>query len=197
MPYWYDLFTSEHGGGVMRLFPVPAGVETFTLDYYRRMVIPCSVTATGCSINVLNPVITTSSNFNGSTIGALVLNDPNIISGQVIASIDYYNQITLDTFPDATQSSQTVTIGGDNQLLDCPEDYVEGIIALATFHFLQNKTSGDRLKVWQAYASEELDRAKRNNAEDTPDSDMCFQPPYADSNPTMGPNDIRWADYWN
>lgn len=203
MPYWYDLFTAQDGNGYIRLFPIPSGEETFKIDYYRRMVLPCSVTSTGASWASGGTIVTGTSaqNFKGVTIGSLAqsvtgsANTPDGKVNSVISRISSFTEFVVESAHSAAGSGANVIVGGDNVLLDCPEDYAEGIVAWATHHYLINKAASPRLEYWAAYAREELDRAIRENAQDTPDQESCFIPAYMHDNPYLGPNDIRWADY--
>jgi hypothetical protein len=195
LPVWYDLFTSEAGQGVIRLFPIPSGAETFQLDYFRRMVIPCTVTSSGGVIFSNNLQITATS-FAGATVGSVVSSGTDIVSSQRVVSIDALGAVTLDAFPDDDGTGVTISIGGDSELLDCPEEYVEGIIAWATMHYLTNTAGQPRLDFWAKIAAEHLEKADRSNR-DTADAEIMFLPPSVYDNSFLGPNDIRWADYWS
>jgi len=195
LPVWYDLFTAESGQAVLRLFPVPSGAETFQVDYYRRMVIPCKVSTTsGLCFTGSTEIL--GGSFAGATIGSKVSSGTDIASGQTVLSINSLTSLNMDAFADDDGTSITIIIGGDDELLDCPEDYVEGILAWATMHYLTNTAGQPRLDFWARIAQEALDRAMKANR-DTNDAEPMFLPPSVYDNSFLGPNDIRWADYWS
>lgn len=203
-PYLYDLFTQygnnaeggvEDKSALIRLYPTPAGAETFEVDYYRRMVIPCAITVPNTTLNG-TPVLTTthSGGFAGVQVGTTAYHSQHLTDGYIVTHVPSLSKIQLHADTTSQQQTHSIIFGGDDKFLDCPEDYVEGIIAMATHHYLINKAGAPRLEYWQVYAQQELERALRENMSDTPDEEICFLPPYVYASPTLSPNDIRWAD---
>lgn len=83
----------------------------------------------------------------------------------------------------------TIIVGGDDQFLDIPETYTDGILKLAKKEFLEGiGASPDRIRIFQLEADAALALAQgaENEAED---DDICFE------EPTYSP-DIR-VNYWN
>ncbi len=196
VPGVYDLFNAEHGpsggSGKLKLFPIPSVSETARVDYFRRMVLPCAVTTTGIlteDIAVMNGI----ADIDGITIGS-VMTGANLDLGTTVVSIDDGDSVTFTPAAISSDATADVVFGGDTRLLDCPEDYVEGICAWATHHYLINKAGSPRLEYWQQYAQAELDRALRQNMSDTPDEEICFLPKDAYAPNYMSPNDLRWSD---
>jgi hypothetical protein len=186
------------GQGILRLYPKPNAVETFEVDYYRKMVVPCTVTATatvGIGSTTLNALSAT--HLKGATAGSLLscVAAPTVfISAQAVDILNTYLSLEFTPAADDNVSTQTVTIGGDNIFIDCPEDYVEGILAWANHYYLINTAGSPRLEYWSAKAQEAIDKALRENKQDTPDAEIMLLPASVWDNTYMGTNDIRWAD---
>jgi hypothetical protein len=223
-PYAYDLFRSNSEGGKLRLIDIPAVAETMIVDYYRSMVIPCNVavTASGADttmyVNRVDGIPThltfiAPTTVAGVTIGSVVRSLDTYASasaqnpfystsggleftvGSFVSPMDLLCSTTTNTALGLGTQVKTWRIGGDDMFLDIPSDYEDGIIALATYLYLINRSSGGpRLQYWGAESQKQLTDALAANFEDTPDEETCILPPDYSNTISLSPNDIRWAD---
>lgn len=185
----YDLF-SQYGNatGVLGIEPPPSAGTTLSLKYYRRMTIPCYVTAaSGPSVTFNDTAIyTTAAGYlAGATIGSPIyaaistlLSVGTVIKGfsdkgQDDGAPKY--QVHISQVMASSGVLGAVTAGGDNILLDIPEDCEHGIISWATHHFLSSLGApSGRLEYFVGLADKELARAEKAN-EEYEDQDQSFE----------------------
>lgn len=199
VPYFYDLFRNESTGGSLRLIAIPSIAETFAVDYYRQMVVPCTLSYTAGTHATSTTSLTLTSTA-GVTVGSPIAftdsDGPAVLTGTVM-NVNSSTNLTISVGTDGTLSGSNVTgtIGGDDVFLDIPADYEDGILASATHHYLANRQGGGpKVQYWAAYAAEQLQKALANNQSDTPDQEIVFLPSYLQDMVNLSPNDIRWAD---
>ena len=194
-PTAYDLFT-KGDQGELTLTPTPSADTILRLRYYRRMWVPCPSTSItldtgtidwlydGSTVAGSNTIISTQPNtFAGITLGspvdvsavshAVALSTP-VLATRIYQSGSFY-RMDLTTAGVTTDGEGTLTAGGDNYLLDIPEDYEDGILARATAHFLAGLgTPSDRLSYFMQKAEDEFNEARRAN-EEFEDNDISFE----------------------
>lgn len=204
-PYAYDLFRSESEGGKLRLVDIPNSAEPFVVDYYRQMVVPCYVTGVSVQAAGTGVYTVTVNSAADITVGSMLYNTSTATAisstilggdGTEITGVLDVDSITIEDGWDGGLTQVTgCIVGGDNMLLDCPADYQDSILAMATYKYLINKSSGgNRLQYWQGESGRLLEEAIAVNKDDTPDEEILFLPPYYYDNINLSPNDIRWAD---
>lgn len=198
-PTAYDLFT-KGDQGALTITPTPSTATILRLRYYRRMWVPCpaktltftgtaplewlyngSSIATSNTITSTNPVeyagITLGSPVTGvdTVTNAIQLSTPVLATRIYTSGSRYCMDLTLAGMGSGGALSGSIVVGGDNYLLDIPEDYEDGILARATAHFLAGLgTPSDRLSYFMQKAEDEFNEARRAN-EEFEDNDIAFE----------------------
>lgn len=177
----YDLF--NHGAnGIISITPPPAQGETVSLKYYRRMWVPCAVTAN---------IFATGGGavaYASAALGALagVTNSSPVYAagaGWVLSSTPATAYLTSPTtitlsganMTAAANTTASMSFGGDTVALDIPEDFENGILSWATHHFLSGLGAPQgRLGYFIGLAESEFDEARAAN-ERYEDQDIAFE----------------------
>lgn len=161
---------------------------TISLLYYRRMVVPCTVslgaisTADGTVGTQVACYPTTGT--AGARIGnAVVITDTAPGTGSVLTAEDTVltaltsTKITLSTAAvGSLVLGDTTTIGGDDQFLDIHADFEWALLARAVEHFLASVGSTDqKLAYWMGQAAKGIEDAKGAQAQKD-DRELCFEP---------------------
>jgi len=179
----YDLFRSGAYGQIT-LQPTPDVTEDTKLLYYRRMWVPCTVTAS------LSAIAGTDTNIGATALGGfagITWGSPVVATGQgwaqtsavtyATALINSPTSITLlgATFTASANGSATFAFGGDNWFLDIPEDYENAIMSRAVHQFLSDLGAPEgRLSYWIQMANSEFDEATEANQR-YEDQDISFE----------------------
>lgn len=174
-------------------FPAPAdSAGTLRLRFYRRMTLPCSVTGAAADSTSASPIfiVTSAGSAGGATLGSPVA--PTTITLNTTFGEGYNHAILIGITDNASganrdktqltlnctasnSASGTLAFGGDNILLDIPEDYVNGVLAEATHDFLNGTGAPEsRLNYWVRRAEKELQDALEANS-DGEDEDTAFE----------------------
>lgn len=177
-PSHYDLFR-KGTQGYIELMPSPGDSATLVLKYYRLLTQPCAATLTCTATTGSNQLTTTS--VTGITIGSPVSFSAGFAAATYVKSIDSATTFSVGASATAASTASVATVGGDAIPLDIPMQYIDGVLAAATHHFLANKAGGmdrGRLDYWFASARDEIALAVRTN-NNVPDEDLAFIPSYA------------------
>ena len=128
--------------------------------YYRRMIIPCSVSATGSWSASGTTITLVTGSLSGAHLGN-ILKSAGVTDNYVVgldiggSTLDVLNPLS------ASGASAAFTVGGDDCLLDVPEDYVWNLLPRACEHFLVSVNAPEKLiSYWAAAARAGLSEAK-------------------------------------
>jgi hypothetical protein len=178
----YDLFT-QGALGRISIHPVPDTAETIRLKYYRRMWVPCSVTATVAATGGADTALASASavgGFAGITNGSPIY---GLGAGWVMSSTPATAIITSPftltvsgaNMTASANTSATAGFGGDALALDIPEDFENGIMSWATHHFLSGLGAPEgRLSYYISLSESEFQEARAAN-ERYEDQDISFE----------------------
>lgn len=169
--------------GKFQLQDPPNSAGEITLLYYRRLVVPCSVTITGISgyagaIGAAT-VIDVDSAANariGNKIIALDGTTELTAADTVLTKVEP-TRLTLSTAaPFDLIDADTITIGGDGEFLDVHADFEWALLARACEHFLASVgTTDTKLQYWIAEAAKGIEDAKGAQAQKD-DRELAFEP---------------------
>jgi hypothetical protein len=177
----YELF-KEGELGKLGLVPASSRAGTIVLKYYSRMTVPCTFSVGPYSVDIGTSSIL--GDLTGATLGARLYTSTAGLwaDGAYISSItpalgDTTARMRLNFSASATATGAAITyvFGGDDELLDIPEDYENGILSWAQAHFLSaTGAPRERIQYFMGLALDELNEARRVN-EPGEDQDMAFQ----------------------
>lgn len=195
-PYSYDLF-SKNNSGLLRV--VGGEATDLTLEYYRRMTVPCTVTASGLAALNQATQVHCSAN-SGEALAGVYLGNRAFLStaflgtatDDIVGVVTAVRQEVNDTLYASAQFGTTLkftgvtatgvntavsgTFGGDNMLLDIPESYEWGILSRAVVHFMAGVGGpADKMAEWKQQAATALEEALRDDREQE-DTDISFMP---------------------
>lgn len=187
-PISYNLFSM---GGYGRLdLQGSTASGTATVDYYRKLTLPCAITATGLScasgsahlwtsaasafgdIYVGNPIALSAGWATGTSLTITAIkNEVNPTGGNVLGASIY-----LDASATASGTAISATAGGADYFVDMPQDFEWDILAQGVLHFLIG-VGGPRDKVmeWKERAAMGLEKALMADKTEE-DLDYGFQP---------------------
>lgn len=178
----YDLF--NHGAlGRITITPPPAQSETISLKYYRRMWVPCSVTATLSATGGQDAQFASANGlggFAGITNGSPIY---SMGAGWTVAATPctaiitnpFVMTVSGATYTSGANGTASCSFGGDALALDIPEDFENGIMSWATHHFLSGLGAPQgRLSYYIGLAESEFDEARGAN-ERYEDQDISFE----------------------
>jgi len=179
----YDLFRSGAYGQIT-LQPSPDVTENTKLLYYRRMWVPCTISASIAAVGSLDTSIGTSAlgGFAGITNGSPVVatnqgwtQASNIAYATTLVNGPTSLTLSGAVFTSAANGTATFNFGGDNWFLDVPEDYENAILSRATHQFLSDLGAPEgRLSYWIQMANSEFDEAQAANQR-YEDQDISFE----------------------
>lgn len=177
-PMAYELFKVGELGS-LGLVPVPSQAGTAVLKYYSRMMVPCTVSTGTFTVTANQASI--DGDYTGVTLGSRIYNT-KWPAGTYVNSIARLSSNTspaislgFSASATASASGQNIQFGGEDEILDIPEDYENGILAWATGHFLSSLgTPTERLQYFVTLGMDELQEARRAN-EEQEDLDLSFQ----------------------
>ena len=200
-PASYNLFR-RGGTGYMEFFPTPGSDITATVTYYRRLTVPCSVVTAGTLSMAADAsgsaaVLTTtdSDGFAGATLGsavrtaagAAIWDDADLyVKGfsepgapdDSFSTNAFASGLLLSAYnSDGLNGNATLLIGGDDVLLDIPEDWEDAVLADATFNFLigAGGVTNDKIAQWARQAAETWATLKHSDTEED-DRELVIQP---------------------
>lgn len=192
-PCSYDLY-NKNNSGTLRI--VGGTATALTLEYYRRMTVPCAVTASAlAALNNTHEVHSSAgygSALAGVNIGSPVIFTSGYAADNEVMFVTAVRQETADALYAEPQYGITLglsgsacvgfstaiaaTIGGDNILLDVPETYEWGILSRAVVHFMAGVGGpADKMAEWKQQSATALEEALRDDR-DAEDTDICFMP---------------------
>ena len=155
------------------------------MRYYRRMWVPCSISATVVATGNEDTIYASAQTVGawaGLTQSSPVATLPAgwaLGSGVTHATAGLLTPITLQlsgaNMTAAVNTSGLFVFGGDTWHLDIPEDYENGLLAWATHHFLSGLGAPEkRLNYFIQLANDEFSEARAAN-ERFEDQDIAFE----------------------
>lgn len=178
--------------GTVHFLGEPADGTAYTFHYFQRLIRPCNVVTTTADTVITELTIAADAgDWSLATIGSPVTGT-GVGTGAVMNSIDSSSQITVSVANASNQTNTTVTVGGNAEFLNIPEEYEQGIISLAASYLLINKAGGargDRVGLHQAIAADTLRDALRDN-KNNPDEEMAIISGYGGP-ASVDDNDVR------
>lgn len=159
----YTLVKRGSTGKLRLLVPPNTDGVISQIMYYRRMVQPCAVSASG-SWATGSTSITANGSLAGVTLGSLWA-PPSVTAASQYRTVTDITLIpsgivVVDAAP-AASASGTFTIGGDAHPLDIPEDFTWSLLAAAIEHFLVGINGPEKLiSYWRVAAAEGLAETK-------------------------------------
>lgn len=195
IPYGYDAFR-QGAQGMIQLIPTPGQADNLEIKYYRRLWIPCSVSATGVSAGEDEQVLTnTNDGFAGVTVGSAITGT-NIPAGTYVTAVETPRSLSISQPTTGIISNGTMTIGGTTKFLDVPSDYEDGIVSRAKEIYLaEREADGSRYQRFALEARAMLERAKANNFRD-PDNEIVFLAPSDVGTPPYNPNAVMYDEVY-
>lgn len=150
---------------------------TITLLYYRRMVVPCSISCSGFASTGVAPTLAGGSSA-GWTIGnaVSVATTGKIAPGTVVTTVNPNTVELSTTLLAGINSGDVLTVGGDDQHLDVHTDFTWALLARACEHFLADVgTTDTKMQYWMAQAAKGIEDAKGAQAQKD-DRELAFEP---------------------
>lgn len=175
--------------GKLELLDTPNANDTLVLWYYRRMAVPCITTITHVIKDAENIFPTAV----GTPIGGGVeIGNQAYFSGSARGIVQSAVKTLLVVSPTnlGDHTDVSLTIGSDDDFLDIPVDWEEGILSYATWHFLTSVGGPvEKIQMFFSEAEESLRLAKKdNNTAD--DFDLAFDPQPNHGAAAWNPNSI-------
>lgn len=175
-PRAYDLY-SLGNSGTISLLPAPSQSGSISLRYYRKMTVPCTVSAV-LSGEYPNRYVAADSLAGVYPGNRIISSATAFITQQTITAVTTPTYAVIDNPVNATVDEEAVVIGGDDQFLDIPADYEWHILAWAVHHFMSDMGAPpDRLSYWMQYSEQGLQQALNENNRMPEDMDLAFLPP--------------------
>jgi len=172
-PFQYDLLY-KGGSGLIELLPSSDSTGTLDLVYYRKMVVPCTVTA---NTRFSSGQSSGSASVTGLRVGNPVFSSAFATGASVLTGINYSGLVvTFNSTASINGTDYGTVYGGDNVPLDIPDHYEMNILAWAAHHFMSSLgVPQDRLGYWIQYAKDGLDDALAEHSAQPEDLDVQIE----------------------